>query len=350
MRPNRLLTAFAALFCMTVAADPWPTAKPEDVGFRQDKLDAVTEYARQNTPTTAIVAAVNGKIIYTYGDIKQVSYIASCRKSVLSMLYGKYVENGTVKLDETIGTLGIDDVGGLLPEEKTATVYDIITARSGVYHPASNPGGNPSGPKFKRGATKPGTRFVYNNWDFNVAGTIFTQKTGLDIFDAFERDLAIPLGMEDFDRKRHKPSGDAAASKHLAYHFHLSTRDMARLGQLMLRKGRWNGEELVPEAWVERSTSVVSPSKKITPDFRRGYGIMWWILASEEYPEQFKGGFTAKGMYGQYITVLPAMDLVVAHKTSVGNGKRRATTAAQYGTILRMIVEAGLPPKKSGGR
>ena len=77
---------------------------------------------------------------------------------------------------------------------------------------------------------------------------------------------------------------------------------------------------------------------------------MWWILASEEYPEQFKGGFTAKGMYGQYITVLPAMDLVVAHKTSVGNGKRRATTAAQYGTILRMIVEAGLPPKKSGGR
>ena len=266
------------LFSVVALADPWPVAEPESVGFQKDKLEKVAEYAKEKTGTTGLVVAVDGKIIYTYGDIRQVSYIASCRKSVLSMLYGKYVANGTINLDETVGQLGIDDLQGLLPQEKEATVYDLITARSGVYHPASNPGGIPEGKKYERGATPHGTRFVYNNWDFNVAGTVFTQKTGLDIFDALERDLAKPLGMEDFNRARHKLTGNAMMSKHLAYHMHFSTRDMARLGQLMLRKGRWNGDQLIPEEWVVRSTSVVSPLKG---DIHCGYGILWWLLADK---------------------------------------------------------------------
>ena len=329
------------LFSVVALADPWPVAEPESVGFQKDKLEKVAEYAKEKTGTTGLVVAVDGKIIYTYGDIRQVSYIASCRKSVLSMLYGKYVANGTINLDETVGQLGIDDLQGLLPQEKEATVYDLITARSGVYHPASNPGGIPEGKKYERGATPHGTRFVYNNWDFNVAGTVFTQKTGLDIFDALERDLAKPLGMEDFNRARHKLTGNAKMSKHLAYHMHFSTRDMARLGQLMLQKGRWNGEQLIPEEWVVRSTSVVSPLKG---DIHCGYGILWWLLADKQYPEQFKGAYSAEGMYGQFITVFPAMNMVVAHK-SAGNAKKK-TTGGQYRHILRLIVEASLPKEE----
>ena len=332
--------SISCLFLQAVIlyADPWPVAEPESVGFQKDKLEKVGEYAKENTGTTGLVIVVNGKIIYTYGDIKQVSYIASCRKSVMSMLYGKYVADGTIKLDETIGQLGIDDLEGLLPQEKEATVYDLITARSGVYHPASNPGGIPEGKKYERGATPHGTRFVYNNWDFNVAGTVFTLKTGQDIYDALERNLTIPLGMEDFDRKRHKLSGNAKMSKHLAYHMHFSTRDMARLGQLMLQKGRWNGEQLVPEEWVVRSTSVVTPLNR---EFHCGYGILWWLLRDKEYPEQFKGAYSAQGMYGQFITVFPVMNMVVAHK-SAGNSKKR-TSEGQYRHILRLIVEASMP-------
>lgn len=342
---NRFYSRFSIscllLWATMLCAAPWPVAEPESVGFQKDKLEKVAEYAKEKTGTTGLVVVVNGKIIYTYGDIRQVSYIASCRKSVLSMLYGKYVANGTIKLDETIGQLGIDDLQRLLPQEKEATVYDLITARSGVYHPASNPGGIPEGKKYERGATPHGTRFVYNNWDFNVAGTVFTQKTGLDIFDALERDLAKPLGMEDFNRARHKLTGNAKMSKHLAYHMHFSTRDMARLGQLMLRKGRWNGEQLIPEEWVTRSTSVVSPLKG---DIHCGYGILWWLLRDKRYPDQFKGAYSAEGMYGQFITVFPAMNMVVAHK-SAGNAKKR-TTGGQYRHILRLIVEASLPKEE----
>jgi CubicO group peptidase (beta-lactamase class C family) len=338
---SRIVISCLLLWAAILYADPWPVADPESVGFQKDKLEKVAEYAKENTGTTGLVVVVNGKIIYTYGDIKQVSYTASCRKSILSMLYGKYVVDGTIKLDETIGQLGIDDVQGLLPQEKEATVYDLITARSGVYHPASNPGGIPEGKKYERGVTPHGTRFVYNNWDFNVAGTVFTLKTGLDIYDALERNLAIPLGMEDFDRARHKLSGNAEMSKHLAYYMHFSTRDMARLGQLMLQKGRWNGEQLIPEEWVTRSTSVVTPLNR---EFHCGYGILWWLLADKQYPEQFKGAFSAQGMYGQFITVFPAMNMVVAHK-SAGNSKK-STKESQYRHILRLIVEASLPREK----
>ena len=323
---NRFYSRFSIscllLWATMLCAAPWPVAEPESVGFQKDKLEKVAEYATENTGTTGLVVVVNGKIIYTYGDIKQVSYTASCRKSVLSMLYGKY----------------IDDVQGLLPQEKEATVYDLITARSGVYHPASNPGGIPEDKKYERGVTKHGTRFVYNNWDFNVAGTVFTLKTGLDIYDALEQDLAKPLGMEDFDRARHKLSGNAEMSKHLAYYMHFSTRDMARIGQLMLQKGRWNGEQLVPEEWVVRSTSVVTPLDR---EFHCGYGILWWLLRDKQYPEQFKGAYSAQGRYGQFITVFPAMNMVVAHK-SAGNAKKK-TTGGQYRHILRLIVEASLP-------
>ena len=134
----------------------WAKGKPEDHGFDPAVLAKVPDYIRaKNLGTTGLMVVSGGQVIFSYGDVAEVSYIASCRKSVLSMMYGKYVRNGTIKLSETVGELGIDDVGGLLPSEKRATVRDLITARSGCYHPASNPGGKTKG--LTRGKTMPGS-------------------------------------------------------------------------------------------------------------------------------------------------------------------------------------------------
>jgi hypothetical protein len=70
----------------------------------------------------------------------ELSYLASARKSILSMIYGPFVESSKINLSKTLAQLQFDDKGGLLPIEKQATILDLITARSGVYHPASNPG------------------------------------------------------------------------------------------------------------------------------------------------------------------------------------------------------------------
>lgn len=93
------------------------------------------------------------------------------------MLYGPFVENGKIKLHTTLEQLGLDDIGGLLPVERKATIKDLLTARSGVYHPASNEG-DASAMAPKRGSVQPGSFWLYNNWDFNIAGYILEQQSG----------------------------------------------------------------------------------------------------------------------------------------------------------------------------
>ena len=237
--------------------------------------------------TTGLMVVKNGRVIYEYGDVKRLSYLASTRKSVLSMLYGANLASGKIRLDATLKDLGMSDVGGLLPIEERAKVIDLITARSGVYHPVTQgigllyelrfsaclgvtrPAAEPE-PSWapKRGTKEPGACWGYFNWDFNAAGAAFERMTGKDIFDALREDLAIPLGMQDFDRARQQKSGDRTRSQYPAYHMVLSTRDMARLGLLMLRQGRWRGRQLIPAEWVRRSTSVRTPLAEVNPKGR----------------------------------------------------------------------------------
>ena len=128
-------------------------ASPITAGYSIEGLDNVKAYI-ENIKTTGLLVVVGGKVLFEYGDIQQLSYIASVRKSVLAMLYGNYVADGTIKLYTSLKELGIDDHGGLLPVEQQATIDDLITARSGIYHPASN-GGDSSADVPERGSQKP---------------------------------------------------------------------------------------------------------------------------------------------------------------------------------------------------
>jgi len=252
-----MLFLLAMLGCHPLAAQWSPANKPEDAGLSGERLHAVRSWLEAND-TTAMMVIVDGKLVFEYGDVRKQSYLASARKTLLGILYGNYVEQGTIRLDRTLKQVGIDDVGGLSEQERSATIEDVISARSGVYHPASNEGdATASAPP--RNSQRPGTYYLYNNWDFNAAGAIFEKLTGKDIYAAFEEDLAKPIGMEDFDRKLQRKTGDAGKSQHLAYHFVLSTRDMARLGQMMLQGGKWNGRQIVPAEWLGRMTSLITP-------------------------------------------------------------------------------------------
>lgn len=314
--------------------------KPEDAGYSSLGLEKVKEYI-ESIKTTGLVAVVGGKILFEYGDIEQLSYIASVRKSVLAMLYGNYVADGTIKLDTTLKELGIDDHGGLLSVEQNATIDHLITARSGIYHPASN-GGDSSADAPERGSQQPGEYFLYNNWDFNCAGFIFEKLTGQDIYDAIESDLARPLGMQDWDRSRQRKSGDLRRSKYPAYHQWYSTRDMARLGYLMLRRGEWKGKQIIPRDWAQKIVTVVTPLEKMNPTpLRRGrlaYGYMWWLWSGPKATGPYAGAYSARGAYGQYITVLPVLDMVIAHKTAVP--PNRSVNMIEYAGIMERLIKA----------
>jgi CubicO group peptidase (beta-lactamase class C family) len=289
------------------------------------------------------MAVAGGRVLVSYGDVQTLSYLASVRKSVLSMLYGNYVANGTVRLDKTLAELGMDDVGGLTDAEKQATIRDLLSARSGVFHAASNAGDDlASAPP--RGSQPHGSYMLYSNWDFNAVGAIFEQETGRNIYDALESDLARPIGMQDWDRSAQRKSGDETQSRFLAYHMYLSTRDMARIGYLMLRDGNWAGRQLVPRDWVEKSTSAITPVGEMNPTSRRsgpfGYGYLWWVWDGLAANGPYAGAFTGLGAVGQHITVLPALDLVVAHKTRPGGA---SVSHGQFLEVLDLLVRARCP-------
>ena len=281
-------------------------------------LAAVERYVG-TLDTTTLVAAQRGRLLFTHGPIAETSIVFSVRKSLLALLYGRHVASGRIDLDRTLESLGITDVGGLLPAERQATVRHLLASRSGVYHPAAN-GGDDSDGAPPRGSRAPGSTFVYNNWDFNVAGSVFEQLVGQGIYEAFRDDLARPLQLEDFDFARHRKSGDRSKSSHLSYPFFLSTRDMARIGQLVLEGGTWKGQVLVPEDWVAEVTRPGTPSAQMLPPraAARGfsYGLMWWVL-EEPADSPLAGGAMAWGVHGQYILVLPRHDMVIAHKRRV---------------------------------
>jgi len=357
-RSVRLCLAFLACACLARAQPPAPVfpgahwERAADVapyGLSATRLRALTPFL-ESLDTTAMMIVVDGRVVYEYGDLTAISYLASGRKSVLALLYGNPVASGRVQLGQTLRELGIDDVQSLLPSELDATIEDLLTSRSGVFHPAGYRG-DAAASAPPRGSQKHGRYYLYNNWDFNVAGAVFEQLTGRDLYEALQNDLAIPLGMEDFDPSRQKKSGDPTRSKYLAYPIELSTRDMARIGYLMLRRGEWNGRQLVPADWVDRITSLVTPPDAINPPFWRGhaegsqwgYGYMWWVWDDRNLDGPFRGAYTAWGVVGQYITVLPELRMVIAHKTVPGrtaDDRARSVSVMQYQAILMHIVAA----------
>ena len=341
-----LLVAFAPV--RTQSAFPgreWESIdKPESVGFSSKRLAAVREWV-SSLDTTSMMVVVGGRVLISHGDVAHLSYLASGRKSVLGLLYGSAIVGKKIALDRTLRDLKFTDVGGLLPGELDATIRHLLTARSGIYHPASNGGDNLAHAP-PRGSQAPGAKYLYNNWDFNAAGAVFEQLTGRGIYDALESDLARPLGMQDFDRARQVKNGNVAASAHQAYPIWLSTRDMARIGLLALRAGRWNDRQVVPKEWMQRSPSLVSPFAEMDQTFddspptvnRWGYGYLWWVYDAAAASDPLAGAFTAWGVGGQYITVVPKLDMVIAHKTDTAGQK--AVTARQYDALLRMIVSS----------
>lgn len=319
--------------------------------FTQEKLTEIENYLKEESETTSMLVLENGKVVFEYGDVSEISYLASARKSILSMLYGKYVENGSIDLQQTIGEFGIDEDDGLLPIEKQATIENLITARSGVFHQPANGGYDTNNLK-KRGSVQPGEYFLYNNWDFNAAGYVLEKTSGNSVYEELEQQLAIPLGFQDWNIENQSRSIDKSKSRYSAYHMHLSTRDMAKIGQLMLQEGQWNGKQLISKEWIRKMTTPVTPKdtlnarygRDVSTPLQQSYGYMWWLFERCYDNPDFEGAYTADGAFGHFITVIPKRNVVVIHKTvrdlltAAGFSNRTSTPKWRYWWILRKLM------------
>jgi CubicO group peptidase (beta-lactamase class C family) len=288
---------------------------PEDVGWSSQKLEQAKAFA-EKINSAAVMVLYDGKVFISWGNVATKYPIHSIRKPLLSALYGIYLGRGKINLDATLEELNIDDIPpALTNEEKTATVSDLLKARSGVYHEAAAESEDMVETRPMRGSHPPGTFFYYNNWDFNALGTIFEKVTGAKIFEAFKKEIAEPIGMEDFSLDDCQYSYEENKSKHPAYNFRMTARDMARFGLLYLRKGNWNGRQIIPQDWIEKSTTAYS---LINEEMGLGYGYMWNVVKPGAGFSNIlfdgKGGFYHTGVGIHTLSVLPEHKIVYIYR------------------------------------
>lgn len=283
-------------------------ATPEEAGFSSKTLDEAYAMAQAGN-TAAFMLVYRGKVLAAWGRVADRYKLHSVRKSLYSALYGIYVREGKIDLNKTVAELGIDDIHGLTEAERRATVRDLISARSGIYHPAAKEPPDMKRSRPERGKHGPGEHFYYNNWDFNTSAMILEQETGVELFEMFTKRLAEPLGFQDYRPIDGFHEYDRAASKYPAHAFRMSTRDMARFGQLYLQKGVWKGRRMLDEDWIKASTAPVSPSNW------HAYGYMWWVMEEgsvAQYPEL--DAYMASGTGGQKILVCEDTQMVMVHR------------------------------------
>lgn len=295
--------------------------------------------------SAAYILIIDGVVVDAYGDVRRKYRLHSVRKSLLSGLFGAALAEGAVDTARTLGALGIDDDVGLSSLERSATVRQLLQSRSGIYLPATHENSGFDEVRPTRGSHPPGTHWFYSNWDFNAAGTAYGVMTGKNLFGAFEETIAQPIGMLDF-RAEDGAWRYGVRSRHPAYVFRMSARDLARFGMLMLGSGAWEGRQILPADWVSETTR--RHSKATRPDGTAmpgvGYGMMWWTrtpdAARDVYGKVGAGVFEATGTGGQLLVVAPERNLVFVHRndTDAPSDEYRGISPAAAGGILRVLL------------
>ena len=226
-------------------------------------------------------------------------------KSITGMAVGFLVEEGKLELSENIYKI-FHDKGSTWAKmfRPEVTVENLLTMTSGV---TFNESGIVSGNDWLESylnapvSEKPGTKFQYNSLNSYVLSAIITERTGMPMDEYLKPRLFEPLGITDYLWEK-CPRGITKGGWGLFMH----TENMAKLGQLYLNKGKWNGKQIIPESWAEASVTKKVDSIEGT----YGYGYQLWM---EERP----GSFEYNGMLGQNVLIYPDVDMVIV--TNAGN-------------------------------
>jgi hypothetical protein len=173
---------------------------------------------------------------------------------------------------------------------------------------------------------KPGTHFLYNSPATYMLSAIVQKVTGMTVLEYLRPRLFEPLGFKD-PVWVSSPQGITAG----AYGLSVRTEEIARFGELYLRKGMWNGKQLLPAAWVQQATSMqTSTGSAPASDWDQGYGYQFW--------RSRHNSFRGDGAFGQYCLVIPELDAVVAITSGVRNMQQ----------VMNLVWDKLLPAMKPG--
>ena len=286
-------------------------ATPESQGISSDLFAALLREldASKDTEMHHFMALRHGKVICECNFApypKGMWHIThSMCKSITGMAIGMLIEEEKLKLDENIYDIFPDHINAFSKIFRPViTVEHLLTMTSGVtFNESGIVSGNDWLGSFLNASVngKPGTEFQYNSLNTYVLSAIVTKRTGETLTEYLTPRLFGPLGITKYYWET-CPKGITKGG----WGLFLCAEDMAKLGQLYLQRGKWNGQQLVSEYWIEISTARHLKTQNDT----YGYGYQLWM-------EQRPGSFEYNGMLGQNVIIYPDMDMVLV--TNAGN-------------------------------
>ncbi len=325
--------------------DGWVTASPDSVGMDGTKLCGIAERLQlRGSEVHSVVVARHGRLVFEqyFPGVDQpwgqpegpreftattMHDMRSASKSVTSLLVGIAIDRKLIAgVDEPVMKFFPDHQSARPAGWEAITLRHLLTMSSGIKWDETLPWTDPNNDEphlafdadpigyvlGKPIAAPPDTLWIYNGGGTDLLGNIIERVTGKSL-EAFAREaLFQPLGITDLEWKTYK-NGQIAAAAGLR----LRPRDAAKIGQLVLNRGQWNGRQIVSADWIAQS---------ITPRFQAVgyfggtlfYGYQWWMGRSLSEGKEVKW-VAAFGWGGQRIFIVPDLDLVMM------------TTAAQYG-------------------
>jgi CubicO group peptidase (beta-lactamase class C family) len=316
----------------------WRTANPRDVAMNEAPLNTLATRIRNGQ-----IAELNGLVVVRRGYVVMEQYangssathvheMQSVTKSITSLLLGIAIDNGRIA--------GVDSKAlGFFPEytdfqnmtqaKRDVTLHQLLTMTSGLnFYEDPYPGSplqrlNDSGGDWLRiifdqpmNAT-PGERWQYNSGGVIALGGVIYNATGTVADEYARQHLFEPIGIRTSYWFKGSPNG----LPHMGGGLGLRASDLARIGYLVLRKGKWGDTQIVSESWLRESTGHHVRAPRTFGSHSTDYGYLWWLLPLDNRA----GGtwdtdiITASGAKGQWLFIVPKYDLVVA-ATSNGAG------------------------------
>jgi hypothetical protein len=185
---------------------------------------------------------------------------------------------------------------------------------------------------------QPGSVFLYNSLATYMLSAIVQKVTGEKAIDYLTPRLFEPLGIQGMDWEV-----DARGINTGGWGLRLKTMDMAKFGQTLLQKGKWNGKQVIPAAWVEEATTfkidqnpAARQSQRDSSDWLQGYCYQFWRCRHN--------AFRADGAYGQYIIVMPDQDAVIAIQSESPDMQDEINLVWQF--LLPAMQEGSLPENR----
>ncbi|CAN5396783.1 hypothetical protein BH11ARM2_BH11ARM2_10760 [soil metagenome] len=314
---------------------PLPRTRPYEVGIDPAAITAFVQTVNEQ------VGGLHSMMLLRHGQVAAEAWwdpftpdephiLYSLSKSFTSTAAGLAISEGRFALDERVISFFPDKLPEVPDDHlQEMRVRDLLTMSTG-HESEPFPKSDDWVKDFLAAPVprKPGTHFLYNTPATHVAAAIVQKTTGERLLDYLASRLFEPLGIEDATWVQSPAGVDAGG-----YGLKLKTEDIAKFGQLLLQKGEWNGQRIVPESWVEEATrKQVSNGDPTEPhDWSQGYGYQFWRCRHEAY--------RGDGAFGQFCIVMPAQDVVLAITSGVGD--MGAILEAVWTHLLPGMVEPG---------